>query len=195
MNGDEIQRIGSVKKHRRQFALVRSRLAQKLLENSIKVERGRFLARRVILQHHASLGDAVDVSSLVPHHPVAVTADVGDPDIVTHDHDDVGFLGLGVDATCQCNRRQRNTNDQSFWDTEHEALCGFARRCVLKQTDIGGSIVGCENQVNIALWCNLGDDSTANLAPLSPPRTQVLLVSAVGRGAGGEGLSEEGLPR
>jgi len=39
----------------------------------------------------AFLGDAIDVGRLVTHQTAAVSADVGDPDVVTEDDEDVGF--------------------------------------------------------------------------------------------------------
>ncbi len=52
----------------------------------------------VIREHHAFLGDAVDVGRLVTHHAVRVGADVRLPDVIAPDDDDVGFLG--VSAVC-----------------------------------------------------------------------------------------------
>src|SRR5262245_48882612 len=42
----------------------------------------------------ALLADAIDVGCLVAHHAVAISADVVDPDVITPQDQDVGFLGL-----------------------------------------------------------------------------------------------------
>ena len=41
---------------------------------------------------HAFVGEAVDVGGAIPHQPVAITAQVGDADIVAPDHEDVRLL-------------------------------------------------------------------------------------------------------
>ena len=44
-------------------------------------------------EHHAILGDAVNVRCRIAHQAVAVLADVGDAYIVTHDDEDVRQVG------------------------------------------------------------------------------------------------------
>jgi hypothetical protein len=43
---------------------------------------------------HPLIGDPVDVRRPVAHQPVAVTAQVGDPDVIASDHQDVGLGGV-----------------------------------------------------------------------------------------------------
>ena len=57
---------------------------------------GAALLRVVVGEHHAFVGDAIDIGGLIPRHPVAVDAEVGGPDIVGHDHEDIRFLRLGL---------------------------------------------------------------------------------------------------
>ena len=49
----------------------------------------------VIREHHAFLGDAVDVGRLVAHHAVRVGADVRLADVIAPDDDDVGSVLVG----------------------------------------------------------------------------------------------------
>ncbi|MNH27593.1 hypothetical protein D3C79_877100 [compost metagenome] len=48
--------------------------------------------RVIVGEHHAFLGDAVDVGSLITDDPLAIGADVGLANVVTEDHQDVGFV-------------------------------------------------------------------------------------------------------
>ena len=48
----------------------------------------------VVGEHHAFLGDAVDVGRLVAHQALRVGADIGLPDVIAPDDDDVGPLRL-----------------------------------------------------------------------------------------------------
>jgi hypothetical protein len=58
--------------------------------------RGAALIRVMVGEHHAFLGEAVDIRRLVPHQPEVVGTDVGLADVVAPDDDDVGLVGIGL---------------------------------------------------------------------------------------------------
>src|SRR5271154_1027640 len=49
----------------------------------------------VVGEDHAFSGHFVEIRCAPSHHAAAVSADIPNADVVTHDHDDVGFLLLG----------------------------------------------------------------------------------------------------
>ena len=55
---------------------------------------GAALLRIPAVKQRALLSDAVDVRRLVTHHAAVVTTWVKPADIITHDHKDIGPLGL-----------------------------------------------------------------------------------------------------
>ena len=57
--------------------------------------RGAALLAVGVGEAHPLVGDAVDVRRAVAHQAVAVAAQVGDPDVVAPDHQDVRVLGVG----------------------------------------------------------------------------------------------------
>ena len=77
-----------------------------------RTSRGARLFAVVVQEPNAFLGDAIDVGRLVPHQAAAVSADVGDPDVVAEDDEDVGLLlrrlcypwhtqGCSTDKNCE----------------------------------------------------------------------------------------------
>src|ERR1700752_5251998 len=56
---------------------------------------GAAVLRVIVGEHHAFLGDAVDVRRLVANQSVRVDADVGLADVVAEDHEDVRFCSGG----------------------------------------------------------------------------------------------------
>lgn len=68
-------------------------------------------------------GDAVNIWGASAHHPAVVSADIPSANIVGHDHDDVGFLGLRVCAdggSCRCECKRQD--DESLPDNFAHAL-------------------------------------------------------------------------
>ena len=66
-----------------------------------RAARGAGLFAVGIGEHHAFLGDAVDVGRLVAHEPVRIAAEVRDADIVAPDDEDVRLASVGhVSLSC-----------------------------------------------------------------------------------------------
>ena len=69
--------------------------------------RGTALLRIVVGKEHALGGDAVDIGCVIARHPPAVAAEIGNADIVGHDHEDIGFFGCG---DCTARHDEYRTN-------------------------------------------------------------------------------------
>ena len=73
-------------------------LAEARANGALAGDEGRASRRAALIgihvgEHHAFLGEAVDIGRLVAHQPEVVGADVGFADVVAPDDDDVGFFG------------------------------------------------------------------------------------------------------
>ena len=73
----------------------------------------------VVGEECAFAGDAVDVRGASAHHTAVISADIPGADIVGHDDDDVGFLGLRVCADggacrCECERPDEESLPNPF---------------------------------------------------------------------------------
>src|SRR5262249_33459551 len=73
-------------------------LAQPGAEDALAGDEGGAPRRAALLavrvrEPHPFVGDPVDVGRSVAHQPVAVAAEVGDPDVVAPDHENVRLLG------------------------------------------------------------------------------------------------------
>ena len=64
----------------------------------------------VVDEHHAFLGDPVDVRRLVAHQAVRIGADVGKPDVVAEDDEDVRLLPDAAGCACACALRTGATD-------------------------------------------------------------------------------------
>jgi hypothetical protein len=59
----------------------------------------------VVGEQHAAFGKLIEVRRPACHHAPAVSADVPDADVVTHDADDVGFLVLRLCRSAEADRQ------------------------------------------------------------------------------------------
>ncbi|MNM88735.1 hypothetical protein D3C81_1009580 [compost metagenome] len=62
----------------------------------------------VVGEHHAFLGDSVDVGRAIAHHTVAVGADIGLADVIAEDDENVGLLAGGRGRRQRGRRRRGN---------------------------------------------------------------------------------------
>ena len=79
-------------------------LAEACADTCLAGDEGRASGRATLIgihvgEHHAFLGEAVDIGRLVAHQPEVVGADIGFTDVVAPDDDDVGLVALRMSDT------------------------------------------------------------------------------------------------
>ena len=62
---------------------------------------GATLLTVVVSKRQAFFGDAVDVRGAISHHPAVVVTDIPSTDVITPDHEDIGFLLLCLSINAQ----------------------------------------------------------------------------------------------
>src|SRR5271169_2252769 len=75
----------------------------------------------VIGKERAFVGDAVNVGRSAPHHAAMVGTDIPNANIISHDADDVWFLGLRLRRSCCSENRHRN--GQHSQKASNEVAC------------------------------------------------------------------------
>ena len=87
-----------------------------LAGNECCASRGAALLAVPVGEERAFLGNAVDVGSLVAHHPLVVSADIPKADVVAPDDEDVGFslLSLCIQSAKRAEREHQRNGAESF---------------------------------------------------------------------------------
>ena len=100
-----------------------------------RAPRGAALLAVGVGEAHPLVRDAVDVRRAIPHQPVAVAAEVRDPDVVAPDHEDVRLVGHQVAAPS----RSEGADDAAEPEVRHRGVdhLRLARRRPVAQAVVG----------------------------------------------------------
>ena len=81
-----------------------------LTQNKGRSSSGTTLLSIPVRKQSALVGDPVDVGRIITHHALVVSIDVPVADIVTPDHQDVGFILSLSWSGCPRQKNQKNEN-------------------------------------------------------------------------------------